>query len=89
MLVTKGTTDAFTFHALSSPTSVNFVMFLLGDVAIAWYCYVNHHGCPLFFVNDRYVWLVRHHLSVSLSHRILAQSFSTTFGGVSHLELLH
>ncbi|KAJ0002433.1 hypothetical protein NQD34_007582 [Periophthalmus magnuspinnatus] len=89
--MTMGTTDAITFQGFSSSslTIWYFSSFLFPDVPITWCCNVNHNGFALLFIHHRSVLLVYHH-SVSLYlklHRILAWSFSTTFGCVFHLDL--
>lgn len=68
--------------------SLQFLVFLLPDVAVG-DGHIYHRSLLVDFVHRytvRLVWLC---LSVSIceSYRILAQSFSTTFGGLSSFDL--
>uniref|UniRef100_A0A3B3BEH0 Uncharacterized protein n=1 Tax=Oryzias melastigma TaxID=30732 RepID=A0A3B3BEH0_ORYME len=45
---------------------LQFLMFLLLDVTIAWYCHIHHNGFPLFFIHHYNVWLVLHYHPVRL-----------------------
>uniref|UniRef100_A0A3B3HKM0 Anoctamin n=1 Tax=Oryzias latipes TaxID=8090 RepID=A0A3B3HKM0_ORYLA len=45
---------------------LQFLMFLLPDVPIAWHCHIHHNGFPLFFIHHYNVWLIRHYHPISL-----------------------
>ncbi|XP_078793031.1 CST complex subunit CTC1 isoform X5 [Oryzias latipes] len=45
---------------------LQFLMFLLPDVPIAWHCHIHHNGFPLFFIHHYNVWLVLHYHPISL-----------------------
>ncbi|KAJ0006419.1 hypothetical protein NQD34_013692 [Periophthalmus magnuspinnatus] len=93
--MTTGTTDTFSFQAFSSSSlspwyfssfsSSFFLMFPSLDTAMST---TTALLCCLA-TTTMSGWFTITILSVCIwkSHRILARSFSTTFGGVSHLDL--
>ena len=89
--ITTDTTVVFTSQIYStssfSPASfffLNHLVFLLLDVAVTWNCYIYHFCLLLKFVNNHNVWLVSHWQFKP--NRVLALSFSTTSGGISHFD---